>query len=101
MLPKRRRPTHPGKILEEEFLKPLSMTPRKLAETLGGNWNEVKVEAIIHGKENINESAALALSKALGTSLEFWTHLQGMYNQWEKTHRANEKGSPKPWKKAQ
>ena len=101
MLPKRRRPTHPGRILEEEFLKPLAMTPRQLAEKLGGHWNEMKVEAIIHGKENINEGAALALSKAFNTSPTFWTHLQEKYNQWEKIHRSNEKGSPKPWKKAQ
>lgn len=101
MLPKRRKPTHPGRILEEEFLKPLAMTPRQLAEKLGGHWNEMKVEAIIHGKENINEGAALALSKALNTSAQFWTHLQEMFNQWEKIHRSNEKGSPKPWKKAQ
>ena len=35
MLPKNRRPTHPGEIIRFEFLEPLNMTQQELAETLG------------------------------------------------------------------
>ncbi len=101
MLPKRRQPTHPGQILNEEFLKPLGMTSRQFAEKLGAKWNEVKIEAIIKGKENISEKACEEFAKALGTNSQFWKHLQSSYNQWEEIHRQNEKGSLKPWKKAQ
>ena len=101
MLPKRRKPTHPGQILMEEFLKPLGMTSRQFAERLGAGWNEVKVEAIIKGKENVSDKAAEEFASTLGTSPQFWRHLQSSYNQWEQIHHHNEKGSLKPWKKAQ
>ena len=101
MLPKRRQPTHPGKILMEDFLKPLKLTSRQFADMLGGDWSEYKVEAFISGKENLSEEAAREFAAKLGTSMQFWQHLQQMHNKWAETHRHNEKGSLKPWKKAQ
>ena len=101
MLPKRRKPTHPGEVLNEEFLKPLGITPRQFADNLGGGWSEHKVEAIIKGKEGISDKAAQEFATAFGTTPQFWKHLQAMCRQWEETHARNEKGSPKPWKKAQ
>jgi addiction module HigA family antidote len=101
MLPKRRRPTHPGVILLEEFLKPLRLTSRQFAETLGNDWNEYKIEAIVKGKENLNEKNFEEFATALGTTPQFWQRLQSIYRQWEENHRHNEKGSLKPWKKAQ
>lgn len=101
MLPKRRKPTHPGSILIEEFLKPLGMTSRQFAEKLGGQWSEVRIEAIIKGKENISETTAEEFANALNTTPQFWKHLQSTYSHWEEIHRRNEKGSAKPWKKAQ
>jgi antitoxin HigA-1 len=101
MLPKRRKPTHPGVILMEEFLKPLGMTPRQFAEKLGGHWNEYQIEAIIKGKENLPDKAFGEFGIALDTAPQFWQHLQNVYHQWEEIHQHNEKGSLKPWKKAQ
>lgn len=101
MLPKRRKPTHPGIILHEDFLKPLGMSSRQFAEKLGGHWNEVQIEAIIKGKEPLSDKAAAAFAEALGTTVHFWQHLQSLCTQWESIHRQNVKGSLKPWKKAQ
>ena len=101
MLPKRRKPTHPGAILMEEFLKPLGMTPRQFADKLGGSWSEHKVEAILKGKEGVSDKAAEQFASVLETTPQFWIHLQRLYHQWEETHKQNEKGSLKPWKKAQ
>ncbi len=101
MLPKRRKPTHPGTILSEEFLKPLGWTSREFAEKLGQNWNEVKIEAIIKGKENIPDKAFSEFAAVLGTTPQFWQRLQALHHQWEHNHKQNEKGSLKPWKKAQ
>ena len=101
MMPKRRKPTHPGAILMEEFLMPLGLTSRQFAEKLGGRWTEVNLEAIIKGKQNISDKAAEDFATALGTSPNFWKHLQSLYCQWEEIHHHNEKGSLKPWKKAQ
>ena len=101
MLPKRRKPTHPGQILLEEFLKPLELSPRQFAEKLGNQWTELKIESFIHGQENLSEKGAQEFAAELGTTPHFWQHLQSLYNQWEEIHRQNEKGSLKPWKKAQ
>lgn len=101
MLPKRRKPTHPGIILKEEFLTPLGMTARQFADKLGPTWNEVKLEAILQGRENLSQRTAEEFAALLGTTAQFWKHLQQTYSQWEQTHRQQEKGSLKPWKKAQ
>lgn len=101
MLPKRRKPTHPGIILHEDFLKPLGMTARQFAEKLGGSWTEMQIEAMIKGKESVSDKACKAFSAVLGTAPHFWHHLQSVYTQWESIHRQNEKGSIKTWKKAQ
>jgi addiction module HigA family antidote len=101
MLPKRRKPTHPGAILQEEFLKPLGWTPREFADKLGTPWSEMKVEAILNGRENLSDKAIQQFASALGTPASLWHHLQALYTQWESTHHHQEKGSLKPWKKAQ
>lgn len=101
MLPSRRKPTHPGEILSRDFLNPLHLTPRQFADKLGKEWDELKIEAIIQGKENLSEKAAEEFASMLGTTTEFWKHLQNICNQWESIQRSNKKGSLKPWKKAQ
>ena len=101
MLPKRRKPTHPGEVLMEEFLKPLKISPRQFADRLKGDWSEYKIEAMISGKENLTDKGAEEFAIQLGTTPQFWQHLQHVHNQWEKTHLQNKKGSLKPWKKAQ
>lgn len=101
MMPKRRKPTHPGQVLLEDFLKPLSLTSRQFADKLGGDWSEVRVEAIIKEKEYLSPKAIKEFAETLGTTTYFWEHLQNIRKQWEQLHHHNEKGSLKPWKKAQ
>lgn len=101
MMPKRRKPTHPGQVLKEEFLNPLEMTPRQFADKLGGDWSELKIEAIINGSDYLSPKAMKEFAALLDTTVEFWLQLQDHCKQWENTHRHNEKGSLKPWKKAQ
>lgn len=69
-----RRPTTPGEVLNEEFLLPLNMTQRALAEKMG---YEVKaINRLIHGHSKVTPAMALALSRALGPSPKFWLNLQ-------------------------
>lgn len=100
MLPKRRPPTHPGVILEKDFLKPLHLTPKQLALNLGKDWSEQKVLHLIEGKETINAKMAKQLALQLHTTPHFWLRLQELHHQWHVIHKQNEKGSLKPWKKA-
>lgn len=82
MLPKKRKPTHPGEILLEEFLKPLKLSQDQLAQHLGGSWTQPKISEIINEKRRITEAIALDFADAFGTSAEFWLNLQMCYDLW-------------------
>jgi antitoxin HigA-1 len=70
----KRKPTTPGEILNEEFLKPLSWTQDKLATYLGC---DVKVvNRIINGRTTVTAETAIKLAAAFGTSPEFWLNAQ-------------------------
>jgi addiction module HigA family antidote len=70
----RREPTTPGEILAEEFLGPLGLTQRELAEHLGC---DVKViNRIVNGRTALSAEMALKLAAALQTSPEFWLNAQ-------------------------
>jgi len=86
MVPKRRAPMHPGVVLQEEFLKPLNLTPKQFAEKLGRAWTELHVVAILKGKEGISQETARAFAVVLATPESFWIRLDQQYYQWEKTH---------------
>lgn len=46
-IPTNRAPTHPGEMLLEEFLKPLGLTQRDLAEAIGVPYQ--RVNEIVNG----------------------------------------------------
>jgi len=74
MLPKNRVLTHPGKILLEEFLKPMGLTAHALALALRVPAN--RITSIINGKRGVSPDTALRLARYFGTSPEFWVNLQ-------------------------
>lgn len=69
---------HPGEILDEEFLKPLSITQYRLAKDICVPAR--RVNEIIHGNRSITADTALRLSQYFGTSAEFWLNLQSRYD---------------------
>ena len=69
-----RPPTHPGEMLLEEFLKPLALTQRKLAEHLGVSYP--RVNELIHGKRGVTPDTALRLEQLFGMEAQFWLNLQ-------------------------
>src|SRR5277367_6622582 len=82
MLPKNRPPTHPGEILQEEFLKPLQLSQEQFAKHLNDSWTQPKISEIINKKRRITEIIALDFADALGTSPEFWLNLRNRYDLW-------------------
>ncbi len=71
---RRRTPTTPGEILREEYLVPLRMTQKELADHLGC---DVKVvNRIVNGRTSVSAEMALKLGAALRTSAEFWMNAQ-------------------------
>jgi addiction module HigA family antidote len=74
MIPKHRKPTHPGVVLLEEFLKPVSMSQVELARRMGIPIQ--RINTLINGKRDMTAETAILLSRALKTSSEFWMNLQ-------------------------
>ena len=72
------KPIHPGEILLEDFLKPMSISLSKLAEDI--NVSLDTINQIIEGKQSINAEIALRLSKYFGLSERFWLNLQVKYD---------------------
>lgn len=65
---------HPGEVLLEEFLKPLTISAYRLSKDL--NIPQTRVSQIIKGNRRITADTALRLSKYFGNSARFWLGLQ-------------------------
>ncbi|MGC4234069.1 MAG: HigA family addiction module antitoxin [Niabella sp.] len=65
---------HPGEILLEEFLKPLTLSAYRLSKDTG--IPQTKISAIIKGKRSVTADTALRLSKYFGMSAKFWLGLK-------------------------
>src|ERR1700754_5266306 len=65
---------HPGEILQEEFLTPLSITPYRLAKET--KIPQTRISEIIKGNRRITADTALRLSIYFGNSAKFWLGLQ-------------------------
>jgi len=74
MIPKSRKPTHPGEILVEEFLRPMGLSQVELARKMGVSIQ--RVNTLINGKRDMSAETAVLLSRTLKTSSEFWMNLQ-------------------------
>ena len=75
-----RRPTHPGNIIKEDYLLPLSVTIKDMAETLG--VSRKTLSKIINERGSITPDMALRLSRAFDTTPDFWLNLQKNYDLW-------------------
>lgn len=74
----KRRPMHPGEVLREEFLLPLSLSPGGLAKVCGVPRS--RIARIASEQTDVTADTALRLSKAFGTSAEFWLNLQTAFD---------------------
>lgn len=73
-IPKHRQPTHPGEMLLEEFLLPMGITQRELAEAIHVPYQ--RINEIINGRRGMTPNTALRLAKFLGMTADFWMNLQ-------------------------
>ena len=73
-VPKNRRSTHAGEMLLEEFLIPMKMTQRELADSIHVPFQ--RVNEIVSGKRGLTPSNALRRAKFFGMSAGFWLNLQ-------------------------
>jgi antitoxin HigA-1 len=69
---------HPGEILAEEFLKPMQVTPYRLAKEI--HVPLTRIAAILAGKRAVTVDTALRLSRFFAMSDGFWIGLQMDYD---------------------
>ena len=73
-IPTHREPTHPGEMLLEEFLTPMGLTQRELADGIHVPYQ--RVNELVNGKRGVTPHTALRLAKFLGTTPDVWMNLQ-------------------------
>ena len=77
---KKRKPTHPGEILDELYIKPLNLHLQKLANRLGIARNTLfKIRS---GEASVTPSIAISLAEAFDTTPQLWLNLQQNYDLW-------------------
>jgi len=80
-IPTHREPTHPGEMLLEEFLTPMGLTQRDLADAIHVPYQ--RVNELVNGRRGVTPSTALRLAKYFGMSADFWMNLQ---QRWDLYH---------------
>jgi addiction module HigA family antidote len=83
-LPANRRPTSPGEMLLEEFLKPLGMSQTELAQRIGVSY--VRVNELVNGKRRVTPDTAFRLGRLFNMSAEFWMNGQLACDVWDALH---------------
>ena len=73
-VPTDRVPTHPGTMLLEEFLGPLSLTQRDLAAAINVPYQ--RVNELVNGRRGVTPSTALRLARYFDVSPAYWLNLQ-------------------------
>jgi antitoxin HigA-1 len=73
-IPTDRAPTHPGEVLLEEFLIPMGLTRRQLADALHVPYQ--RVNDLVNGRRGMTSSTALRLARYFDNSPAFWMNLQ-------------------------
>lgn len=68
------QPVHPGEVLQEEFLKPMSLSQNRLALDIGVPAR--RINEIVLGKRGVTADTALRLARYFGMSAQFWLGLQ-------------------------
>jgi addiction module HigA family antidote len=75
---KKIEPLHPGEVLLEEFLEPMSLSQNRLALDIGVPPR--RINEIVLGKRRITADTALRLARYFGMSPQFWLGLQMDYD---------------------
>jgi addiction module HigA family antidote len=68
-------------MLLEEFLTPMGLTQRELADAIGVPYQ--RVNELVNGRRGITPSTALRLAQFLGTTSAFWMNGQ---TRWDLYH---------------
>ncbi len=77
----KRRPTHPGEMLSEDFMKDYGLTVAGLATAVG--VSRQSINELLRGHRAVSPEMALRLSRLFGNSPEFWLNAQRAVDLWD------------------
>ncbi len=77
----KRRPTHPGEILREDFLPDYGLSVTALAEAIG--VSRQSVNELLRERRSLSPEMALRLARLFGNTPEFWLNAQRAVDLWE------------------
>jgi addiction module HigA family antidote len=77
---KNTNPLHPGEVLNEVYMKEMSLNQSQLADLC--KCTPRKINEIVNGKRGISPLFAIELEAAIGTSAEMWVKMQAEYDLW-------------------
>ena len=75
---KKLAPMHPGEVLREEFLVPMSLSPFAVARAIGGP--RTRIERLAREETPVTADTALRLAKYFGTTAAFWMGMQAQHD---------------------
>ena len=70
-------PLHPGRLLREEFLEPMGITPYRLAKDVGVPVQ--RIHELVHERRGVTADTALRLSRYFGVGESYWMNVQKRY----------------------
>lgn len=78
---RKRKPTSPGEILREEYIKPLGITQKILADHIGCDYKVIN--RIINERASVTPDIAMRLAMAFDTTPDFWLNAQMAMDLWK------------------
>ena len=79
-VPMKRRPTHPGEMILEDFLPDYDLTVSSLAQALG--VSRQSINELLRERRAVSPEMALRLGRLFGNSPEFWLNAQRALDLW-------------------
>jgi addiction module HigA family antidote len=77
----KRRPTHPGEMLREDFLPDYNLTTTTLARAIG--VSRQSINELLRERRRASPEMALRLGRLFGNSPEFWLNAQQAVDLWD------------------
>lgn len=81
MRERKRKPSHPGKVLKNLYLVPLSLTITEISTRIG--VSRKALSKIVNEQKSVTPEMAIRLSKFFETTPDMWLNLQKNYDLWK------------------
>ena len=77
----KRKPTHPGEMLREDFMPDYELSVSGFADALG--VSRQSINELLRERRAVSPEMAIRLGRLFGNSAEFWLNAQRAVDLWE------------------